>query len=315
MKKISTMLLTGVLAVGLLGAGCGDDTNDANNSGGSDSGTGRSSIETFDSGDEPLDQVQALLYEALVAQIGSSVEDTPAENFVLRLTTTLNYLLQGPDEVLAALTSGDSTQYGTAGAALASNLTIAVDELLCAIGSLASEDCPTSLSTGSVPGEFANLESLLILLQGELGDGNGADLHAVTTILEDVVTELENLALSDTELPGDPYASSLFDLLAQTFGDTSDLLHAIGIEDAELANQALVDTVGNLLENLLIGLPQIDDTDPALADQIENEITIVTAALDSYTQDLLAALINYLLDPLSDLLGFGEGFEGLGLLP
>jgi hypothetical protein len=313
MKKLSTMLLAAVLAFGLLGAGCGNDTHDADNSGGSSTGTGRNGIETFSGGDEPLDDVQALLYEALAQQLAEQAggANPGAEEFLKRVSYALIYLLQGPDQVVAALASGDSSQFGTAGGSLASNLTIAVDELLCAIGSLAAPENCQSLSTGGVPGEFSNLEALLLSLQGELGEGEGADFSAMTAILEDLVLELQTLATSEDELPGDPYASSLFELLAQLFGDTADIIHAFGVEDPGDANDAFVGAIDNLLNNLLIGLPQIDDDNPELADQIENELSIVLAGVDSYSEDLITALIMFLLDPLSDLVGpVSEGFEG-----
>lgn len=313
MKKLSTTLLAGLLTVALLGAGCGNDTNDADNSGGSDSGTGRNSIETFSGGDEPLDDAQALLYEALAVQLaeGAGSSNPAVEEFLKRVSYSVIYLMQGPDQTLAALASGDSSQYGTAGGALASNLTIAVDELLCAIGSLAAPENCQSLSTGGVPGEFSNLEALLLTLQGELGEGDQADLDALTHVLEEIVLELQALATSEDELPGDPYASSLFELLATLFGDTADILHAFGTLDPAAANSEFVTALDTLLENLFIGLPQIDDENPELADQIDSELSIVTDAIDAYSEDLIAALIDFLLNPLADLVGpVSEGFEG-----
>lgn len=303
MKKLSTMLLAGVLAIGLFGAGCGDDTNDADNT---STGTGRDSSETFGTGTQALDPVQSLLNDLLAEQLASGAGDTGADAFLEHLSYGLNYILQGPDDLISILVAGDSSQFGSAGTALATNLTIGVNEILCAIGSFAAEDCP-SLSTG-VPAEFTNLEGLLVSLLGEIENGEGGDLSAVTDILEDVVQELQTLATSEGALPGDPYASSLFELLANALGNTQILLDAIGIEDDAAANAALLQTLDDLLQDSVIGLLQIAESNPALADQIENELSLVTASVNSYSRSLLDLLLEGLLDPLTDaLLG---GFQG-----
>jgi hypothetical protein len=296
------VLLGLVLAIAPSLTGCGDDTKDANSS------AARDGSETFAGGDEPLDSVQALLDALLVDQIGGALGGSGSqaeglEQFVTHLTNALQYLLELPDDILAGILGGDTSGLTDVGATLPQTLTIVVDELLCAINSLAAQNCGDLNAAGIFLG-LTDLELVLVDLQDQLGAGGEADLSSIVSTLVALSGELSaTLADVESQLGDAPLAASLFELLAVATADVADLLEAIGAEDSAAGNQALVAAVDHLLNNLVIGLLDLDSANPQLADQLSNELQIVVDAVEQLGNDIVPFLIDSLLDPLTDLVG------------
>lgn len=306
MKKLQTLLLLGVLAVSPLVVGCDDD--DDNGSGSSTSGN-NDATETFESGDEPLDSTQAALNASLNQQVSSmagGAAGPEAEAFVQHLTYALQYLLEGPDDLLAALTGGDTGEITGAGESLATNLSLFVEELLCAINSAAALDCETFISGAGVTPGFGDVEPFLAVLQGDLS--GGADLSVILVHLaafsDALAVSLDNIENEGGDLPGAPYSNSLFDMLEQASIDLGDILEIVAFEDDGAAtNVALLDLLRNLLENLFIELPQLRDENPELAAQVENELQTAIDGINTGTNILIPFLIDDALNPSSDIIG------------
>jgi hypothetical protein len=318
--KLGRLFLVAVLACQMLAVGCSDDDDE-----GAGGGAAALATEgTFESGDGALDTVQASLFDNL----GEAGVGTPLENFFRHVTHALIFLLEGPDGVIAALASGGSNQEAPfrIGESLTLNLAAFVNELLCAIGSLAGENC----EGGSLPPDssFAALEPDLIALKQAFEDGEGgADLSVVIEHLRRLAEE--GLAVSIANLEeqaGNPDGLvPLLEMLRQASLDVADLLDTIQIvgggDGDELAGADANAAIRVLLENLLVNLftevLPLQEQDPETATQLINEIHGAMNELQEALEPLVQAVIDGILDPVTDIIGpildgilHGLGIEG-----
>ena len=319
--KLGRFFLVALLACPLLAVGCSDDDDEGGAGGGA---AALATEDTFESGDGALDTVQSTLFDGL-AEAGAG---TPLENFFRHLSHGLIFLLEGPDGVIAALASGGSNQEAPfrIGESLTLNLAAFVNELLCAIGSLAGENCEGE----SFPPDssFAALEPDLIALKQAFEDGEGgADLSVVIEHLRKLAEE--GLAVSIANLQeqaGNPDGLvPLLEMLRQASLDVADLLDTIQIvgggDGDELAgaeaNAAIRVLLENLLVNLLTEVIPLEEQDPEQAQQLIDSIHDGMDQLQEGLEPLVQGIIDGILDPVTDIIGpildgilHGLGIEG-----
>lgn len=305
------------LAVGL--AGC-----NASSSGGSSSG-GSSSEFTGVNG--PLDPVQNGVADVIGGQLGDALPE-PLGPGVKCLEDSVNFLVDGPDALLAALLAlpeGADPQaaFEEAAADVQLSLEAFAAQLLAALVTLSGDnpECDTNGAGGGGDGEnplagtpLEPVGAVLVELQGALGllgddegdGGNGGQDPNMTPLLAETIAPLlVQLSAAFDQVPEEarqaPVLGGLFLTLQQGSADLADVLQNAGPYDGPGTSASLEVFLNNLLGNVLLQVIPVAELDAQtgqdFSSQIQDGIDTLTAAL---VGDGLSQLINPLFDDVAD---------------
>jgi hypothetical protein len=283
----------------------------------------------------PLDPVQDEVVIGIIGiEIASQLPD-PLDVTVACAASALNYLVDGPDAILAAASGLSDTQdpfaaFNSAQAQLQTSLELFAAQLQASLLSLADRgacdpaSAPAAASVGNpfigTPLEAVGVQ--LLALSAALSDSESdPNLTSVTSTLAPILAQLSAaLAALPADLQNAPAIGGMINTLAIATADVSNLLPHVGNYDGANTAAEAANLVNNLLSNVMLGVLPVSDIDAAsgqnFAGEIQNGINALSAQLGTSVGMVVTPLFVQGLDgALSPLLNPVEGLLAVILNP
>lgn len=262
----------------------------------------------------PLDPVQDDVVDGIVVnEIGSQLP-APLNGVVACVGTSLNYLIDAPDAVLAGaegLASGADPYDAFNGAAADAQASLErfVGALQASFVSMVDRgECSADADVAAQPGNPLGgtplaavgtaLEDALLALQD--GDGLAAFGTTIAAALNDLAFALGNALPAEVE--NAPVLGGLLSTIEGTVGDVADVLVAAAAYDADATAATAEGLISNLLTGLLLDSLPVGSIDAEVGSDFASQIADAIAVLSATFGDGVGTVIT----PL-----FNEGIDGV----